>query len=133
MIRVTKTRGWIVVLDTDWCSLSIDTTEADIERRLAHLLIERGLRNGYSGRQLLRLLRQQKLTEIKIEVHPLLVTDYAFARQVALLDKVEHLALTTGVVSEEDDQRWRASLERADSINAFFGTVNQIMTAGRKP
>lgn len=34
MVRVTKPGGWIVVLDTDWGTLSVDTSEPDIARRL---------------------------------------------------------------------------------------------------
>ena len=37
MVRVTKPGGRVVVLDTDWGSLSTDAEEPDIERRLAGL------------------------------------------------------------------------------------------------
>ena len=133
MVRVTKTGGWIVVLDTDWGTFSVDTEEVDIERRLARVHAERGLHNGYSGRQLYRLFKQQKLTDITVEAHPLLVTDYVFTRQGALLDETEHIALTTGVVTEEELQRWRMSLEAAASSGVYFSTVNQVLAVGRKP
>ncbi len=73
------------------------------------------------------------MTDIKVEVHPLVVTNSAFARQGALLDKAEHLALSEGIVTEEELQRWHASLEQADSNGAFFSSVNQVMVVGRKP
>jgi ubiquinone/menaquinone biosynthesis C-methylase UbiE len=133
MTRVTRTGGWIVVLDTDWGSLSIDTTEVDIERRLARVHAERGLHNGYAGRQLYRLFKQEKLMDIAVELHPLFATDYAFTRHGVLLNETEHIALTAGIVTEEELQRWRASLEQADSDGAFFVSVNQIMAVGRKP
>jgi ubiquinone/menaquinone biosynthesis C-methylase UbiE len=133
MVRVTKSGGWIVVLDPDWGSMSVDIPEVDIERRLACIVAERLSHNGYSGRQLYRLFKQQQLNDIKFEVHPLVVTNYAFARQAALLDKVEQLALTAGILTEEEMQSWHTSLEQADSNGTFFSSVNQVMLVGRKP
>ena len=49
MIRVTAPGGWLVVADTDWSSLSVDTPEIDIERRVAGCMA--GLvKNGFAGR-----------------------------------------------------------------------------------
>src|SRR5947209_2683292 len=65
--RVTKSGGWIVIIDTDWGTLSIDTPEIDIERRIVLTHAAR-FRNGYAGRQLYRLFRQQGLVDISVEV-----------------------------------------------------------------
>lgn len=132
MVRVTTTGGWIVVLDTDWGTFSIDTQEVDIERRLARVHAERGVHNGYSGRQLYRLFKQQNLTEIAIEAHPILTTDYVFLRSAALLDETEQIALTTGVVTEAEVQRWHANLEQAASNGTFFSSINLVLAVGRK-
>jgi len=133
MIRVTKTDGFIVVLDTDWGSSSTDTAEVDIERRLARLSTERTIHKGYAGRQLYRLFNQGKLADVRVESHPLLVTDYSFARHGGMLDEAEQIALAEGVVTEDELQRWHTSLEQANSQDVFFASVNQIMAVGRKP
>jgi ubiquinone/menaquinone biosynthesis C-methylase UbiE len=132
MKRVTTSGGWIVVLDTDWATFSIDTPEVDIQRRLGHVWADKGLHNAYAGRQLYRLFKQQQLKDITVEQHPLLGTDYAFVRQAGMLDRAEHLALTAGIVTDEEVQRWRTSLEQADSDGVFFGSVIQVMAAGCK-
>lgn len=132
MIRVTTSGGWIVVLDTDWSTLSIDNSEMDIERRLGHVRVDEQFHDACAGRQLYRLFKQQQLKDITVELHPLLVRDYTFFRQGALLDETERLALTEGIVTEEEVQRWRTSLEQADSDGVFFASLNQVMTAGRK-
>jgi SAM-dependent methyltransferase len=133
MVRVTKPDGRLVVLDTDWGSLSIDTPEVDVERRLARVLAERHLHNGYSGRQLRRLFLQQGLADVRIELHPLLVTSHAFARKAALLDEAEALGLTAGALTKDEVRRWRESLDEADADGVFFGSVNQVMAVGRRP
>ncbi len=133
MIRVTKVGGRVAVLDTDWSSFSIDTPEVDIERRLARVNAERVLNNGYSGRQLYRLFKRQELTDITIEIHPLVVTDYTFARQCAVLDEIEYIALTEYSFTDQEIQRWHTYLEQADVSGTFFGSINQVMAVGRKP
>src|SRR5512135_1251731 len=55
MVRVTKAGGTVVVLDADWGSLSTDTAEVDVERRLSRFDAEQFLKNGFAGRQLYRL------------------------------------------------------------------------------
>ncbi|MHC4192432.1 MAG: methyltransferase domain-containing protein [Planctomycetota bacterium] len=132
MTRVTKSGGWIVVLDTDWGTSSVDTLEMDIERRLARIRAERYLNNGYAGRQLYRLLKRQRLENITVELFPLFSTNYAFTRQGSLLNETEREALASGVITSEELQRWCTSLEKADAEGVFFGSVTQIMVAGRK-
>ena len=46
MSRVTKPGGMVVALDTDWGSLSTDTTEVDVERRLSRFHAEQLTANG---------------------------------------------------------------------------------------
>jgi hypothetical protein len=59
MARVTKPGGWVVVWDADWGTLSINTPEVELERRLVRVHAERELNNGYAGRQLYELFKRQ--------------------------------------------------------------------------
>lgn len=132
LIRVTKRGGWVVVLDTDWGTLSIDATELDIERRLVRFNAECLLHNGYSGRQLYRRLGRVGLAATRLEVYPLLVTDYLLGRHLAALDEVEHQAIAASLLTEEELLRWHASLEATAAENRFFCMVSIVMVAGRK-
>ena len=133
MVRVTKPGGWVVVVDTDWGSLSIDSPHVDIERRVVRVHTERCLNNGYSGRQLYRLFRQQGLGGIVVEGFCLPVLSYPLARQIAVLDEAEAEALSAGVVSSEELAIWRAALERADADGAFFSSGSVVVVAGHTP
>jgi ubiquinone/menaquinone biosynthesis C-methylase UbiE len=132
MARVTKSGGWVVVLDTDWGSLSTDSDNTDIERRLARFLAESALHNGYSGRKLYRLFQQQNLADISFEVFPVATTNYALARQATQADKSEQEALKAGVITAMELHRWQTGLEQADSDGIYFSSVNLMMFAGRK-
>jgi ubiquinone/menaquinone biosynthesis C-methylase UbiE len=132
MIRVTKPGGWVVVVDSDWGSFSTDSDETDIERRLARFLTESCLHNGYSGRKLYRLFKQQNLVDVSFEVLPVVIHNYALTRQATLAEKVEQDALKAGVITSEELYRWQASLEQADSEGTYFCSLNVMLLAGRK-
>jgi ubiquinone/menaquinone biosynthesis C-methylase UbiE len=132
MIRVTKPGGRVVVADSDWGSLSIDSDETDIERRLARFLAESSLHNGYSGRKLYRLFKHQNLADISFEVFSLATPNYTLARQGMQAEKVEQAALKAGVITPEELHCWKTGLEQADLDGTYFSSVNLIMLAGRK-
>jgi len=131
MIRVTRPGGWIVVLETDYATLSIESEEVDIERRLARFATGR-VRSGYAARRLYGLFKRQHLLDVELEVRPQVFTRYEHVRR-GWLDGVEREALAAGSLTEEDLARWRASLERIAAENAFFATLNHNLIAGRKP
>lgn len=133
MARVTKPGGWIVVFDADWSTLSIDTPEVDLERRLSRYHLEHLVTNGYVGRQLSGLLTRQQFTEITVELHPIYLTDYALGRYACHLDVLEGEALAARVRSEEEWLRWRQHLEQAQAQGAFYSHIMGVLVAGRKP
>jgi hypothetical protein len=131
MVRVTKPGGWVVVLEPDWSTLSINTPEVDLEQRLSRYRLEHVMHNGYVGRQLLGLFRRQQFTEITIELRPIYATDHALIRYGSLLDEVEAGALAAAVISEEELYRWRQSLEQVQTEEASFSLATLVLVAGR--
>ena len=131
MVRVTKPEGWIVVSDTDHSTMTIDTPDVDIEWKLRRFHTEM-FKNGYIGRQLYRLFKQQNLTDIEIEIFPLFSTDYLLTRYIALLDKTENEAIIAGIITDEELKRWHHNLERANKDGVFFSSIIMMLIAGRK-
>jgi ubiquinone/menaquinone biosynthesis C-methylase UbiE len=130
MIRVTRHGGLVVVMDTDYSTLTIDSRETDIERRLARYTTER-LHSGYVARHLYGMFRRAGLLDVSVEVSPQAFLRYPLAR-LGWLDEVERQALATGIVTEEALARWRADLEGAGQVDAFFASLNHILVVGRK-
>jgi len=132
MSRVTKVGGMVVALDTDWGTLSVDTDENDIERRLALFHAEYMLNNGFSGRQLYRLFKKQGLGNVSLEVFPIVVTNHALERQIVGTDQLEHEAIAKNIITEEELQRYQANAEQADSDGVYFGTCCMMLVSGQK-
>jgi len=133
MSRVVKANGWLVVVDTDWATLSLDSLEPDIERRLVRFHAEKSMYNGYAGRQLYRLFRQQNLSDVSIEVLPQSMTDCGLARRCIGLEIAEKNALQSGVLSRGELDRWHANLDAAAAEGTFFASWNMVLVAGRNP
>ena len=132
MVRVTKPDGWVVAFEPDWGMHSISTSEVDTERRLARVHAERCIHNGYIGRRLYSIFKQQQLREISVSLVASFITQYAVARNIFLLDVREREAVVAGLVTEDELQRWRASLEQAEADGVFFGSTCGVVVAGRR-
>jgi ubiquinone/menaquinone biosynthesis C-methylase UbiE len=132
LLRVTRPGGWIVVLDTDYSSFTVDSDQTDLERRLA-LAAAQSVRSGYAARKLYRMFSDQGLSDISVTVRPITLTRYEVVRGAMMLDLIEPGALASGVVTEEQLDAWHAELEQADARNAFFACLNMILVSGCKP
>jgi ubiquinone/menaquinone biosynthesis C-methylase UbiE len=133
MARVTKSGGWIVVLDADWGSLSIDTSEIETERRYVRFFTEHMANNGYSGRQLYRLFKQQGLVDVSVQMCGVPFTDYAFARQIMIMDRFEQEVIASGAVAVQDLDRLHTCWEKANADGDFFASMSMMLVSGRKP
>lgn len=133
MARVVKPGGWIVVLDPDWGTLSVDANDVESERRLVRAIAGHIVNSPYSGRQLYRLFKQQGLVDVSAEVLGLPFTDYTLARQMYLMDKVEREALASGAITAQQLEQLHAYWERANKDGVYFSSVHGILASGRKP
>jgi len=130
MARVTKPGGWVVVLDTDWGTLSIHTFLPEIERRLIQFSNETCLNNGYAGRRLPQLFAAQGLRNISVEVLPYQITNYGLCRDVIVLDRREQEALAAGAIRQDELDQWHEDLEALDRNGGFFVSFNLVLVAG---
>jgi ubiquinone/menaquinone biosynthesis C-methylase UbiE len=126
--RVTKPGGWIAVADTDWGTLSVDTDEVDIERRIVRTHAQR-FNNGYAGRQLYRLFRQQGLNKVTVELFPVPLT---YAGVEYLLTPSEQVAVTIGVITPAEWYRWKVSLAQSEAYGIFFAQLVIVIGVGQK-
>ena len=132
LLRVTKPGGPLVVIDGDWATLTIDSDETDIERRLVQFHAAQMMNNPFSGRRLYRMFRSRGLQDLDIDVQAVFLTDVALARQILRLDQIAAEALAAGVIDSEESRRWQASLTRATASGHFFASANAVMVSGRK-
>jgi ubiquinone/menaquinone biosynthesis C-methylase UbiE len=132
MARATRYDGYVVVADTDWGSLGIDCEEVDIERRFMRFFVEGTHHHGYSGRELYRLFKEQKLLDVSLQVFPMVFHSYALLDQIMTLERAAGQAVAVHTISEEERQRWLATLQEADAAGTFMAYCCLVLAVGRK-
>lgn len=133
MLRVTRTGGYILVLDTDYASMSIALDEHELERRFARVALEHSVQNGYAARELPLLFQQANLDDVDAAVYPVLYTDYEIARDLGRFDEIERLALDLNLLNHSELEHLHASGERAAANGSFIAQVNLVMVVASKP
>lgn len=131
--RVTKPGGSVVIIDTDWASLSIDCQSVRTERLLLKYRLENLIPNSYSGRSLYRLFNKAYFSDIQIDVFPLYTNDLELFYALSLQECVENKALSDNIITQKELEQWRMELKQAALDNAFYCSVNMIMVSGIKP
>ncbi|MGZ8957319.1 MAG: methyltransferase domain-containing protein [Methylosarcina sp.] len=133
IIRVTKPGGRIVIVDTDWSSLSIDNPLPRVERALSDYRINHVLKNGYSGRSLYRQFKEHQLSDIKAEVFPICITDIKLFYFISMQQAVEDQALADRFITRQELSEWRNELNESARHNSFYSSASVVMISATKP
>jgi hypothetical protein len=89
--------------------------------------------NGFAGRQLYRFFKQHGLVEVAVEILPGPFMDFDLFARIFALDDIQDRALRAGAVTQEEVDRFRASLVQAGAAGTFFATFNVVTVVGHKP
>jgi ubiquinone/menaquinone biosynthesis C-methylase UbiE len=128
MARVTRPAGRIVVFDFDWDTLVIDHPDKQTTRTVV-LSYSDSIQNGWIGRQLPRLLREQRLAVLSIDpvqvfVHYALAELFLGSHLVALQ--------TDGTLRPDQAERWWEHLRRSDSAGTLLISFTAFVVVGAK-
>lgn len=131
LVRVTRRGGTVVLVDTDWATLSF-SGERSVERQVTAEL-QALLPNPTAGRDLRGLLVRAGAVAVEVQPHVVSFTDLDLARFIAQLPVIEQRLVTTGSLSADDATRWRDGCERLDERGGFYGHAVMIVATGRRP
>jgi SAM-dependent methyltransferase len=130
MVRVTKPGGRVVLMDTDWGTRSVDTPEVELERRIARVLTETCLTNGYSGRRLWGLMRGAGVRDLAVDLVPLHVDSYDFWKLMSRMEMAFDEAVRAGVMTPDEVRRLDDSFREQDAAGTFFASTTVVMVSG---
>jgi hypothetical protein len=128
MVRVIRPNGRIVVFDFDWDTLVIDHPDKQTTRTIV-LSYADSIRNGWIGRQLPRLFKDQHLDvrafdPVQVFVH------YALA-ELFLGSHLTYLQ-TNGILSPDSARRWWDHLQQADERGTLMISFTAFVIVGDK-
>ena len=131
IIRVAKKEGRIVVVDTDWDSIIVDSAFKDLTRRVIHAGTD-GITNGWRGRQSYGMFKALALENVEVRPFTGVLTDYALASHILNLDSDANLAEGTGLIKAKEKTRWISDLQKKQALGRFFASVTVFLVAATK-
>jgi ubiquinone/menaquinone biosynthesis C-methylase UbiE len=130
MDRVLKSNGRVVLVDADWGSGSVNSSDCQLERRLLTFFATKMRPNGFAGRELPELLNDNNYEEITVEVFPVVTRDFS---QTPFGEWLTTEALKSKVAAKKELDQWNEELTKKTAQGTFLSHVNAIIVAGRKP
>ncbi len=128
MVRVTKPGGRVSIFDFDWDTFVIDSPEKATTRVVVDAFSD-GIRNGWIGRQLPRLLHNHGISDINVVGHPVFI-DFDFFG--LLIGGRLTAAQTDGLIDPDQIRSWWADLADADHSGTFFAGFMAFIVSGTK-
>jgi ubiquinone/menaquinone biosynthesis C-methylase UbiE len=129
MNRVLKSKGRMVIVDTDWASASVNFSDNELERKLITFFTTKMRPNGFAGRQLLELLKDSNYGEVTIEVYPNIITDFNKTPFSGWLTKE---ALENKAATKKELNYWNKELKEKTEQGNFLSYVSMLIVAGTK-
>ena len=128
LVRVTRPGGRIAISDFDWDADVYDHPDREATRAIVRAISD-GIRNGWVGRSLRRLLQEAGLVDVRVQGVGISLP-YDFFRMVTAgnLEEAEGrsaLPLGTGAA-------WWPALEEAARSDRFFAMKTAMLASGTK-
>lgn len=131
MARVVHPGGWIVAVDPDWGTFTVDSSQRALTRQLLNLWCD-NFPSGWIGRQLFRYFRQAGLTELQVNPQTIVLTQFELADQVLDLVQTARKAEASGIASSSAIQDWLDELQQFDRAKQFFCSFTLFIVSGKK-
>ncbi len=133
MVRVTQPGGKLVVIDSDWATLSSATGNDLIERKISGHLVSEMLPSGFSGRNLPGQFHELGLENINVSVEAFYVNDPNVWRLIVQAEQIEQSAIANGIVSQQEIAQWHKDIEQQFEAGKFHATLCLTMVVGTVP
>ena len=131
MARVLRPDGVLVAFDSDWETLTVDSAERAVTRRILNTWCDR-FPSGWIGRMLVSLFLQAGLGDVLASPKTLVLSRARHRGPGLQLLLDRRAAQQDGVISRDDLARWTDELRTADAEGRFFTSYTGFLVSGRR-
>ena len=129
MHRVLKPGGRIVIVETDWRGLVLNSFDDKLTRKMIRAW-DQTVSSPNLPTQLGPLLRAQGFQAVRAEAFPILSTSFVDGGWPAqMAQQFAHYAREQGAVSGDEADAWFGDLRRTGTEGGFFFCVNRFLFA----
>jgi SAM-dependent methyltransferase len=132
LVRVTRPGGRICVTEGDIGTHTIDATDVATTRTMLATLSDRSP-HGWIGRRLRTMCLYAGLTDVELQLVPILSTSYAEWNDRLGVESQAATAVKRGIVTAEAAASWLDDLRRRDAQGRFTATALLFMVTATRP
>ncbi len=137
MLRVLRPGGRVVVVDTDWETVTIDHPDVSTTRKILNYVTDDFSANGWMGRRLPGLFRNNGLKDVSVTARSLLIPGWDPISNPAPIGPPFFMVLSRaqelGVVTKSEADRWLEKLEKLAREDRFFASLTMFGVCATKP
>lgn len=130
--RILKANGLVVIVESDWNSLSFYNGDPTITAKLNHYLTEKKVNNGKAAQSLTAYLDQTGFSEITCEVFPFVLKRYEDACTYLWIDKMIDEMVALNMIGANERDQFVAAQMHADQRGYFSCSMNIVVVSAVK-
>jgi ubiquinone/menaquinone biosynthesis C-methylase UbiE len=130
LVRVTRPGGLVVLQEPDYDTFVIEAADRDMSRAFTRFFSDRVIRNGQIGRTLPELLREAGLTNIAVDLQPVL-SNYTALRE--MIASSAERAIAEGAMEEATTRAWLADINVRGAAGTYVAALLLFRVAGTVP
>ena len=130
--RILKPGSPFVIVETDWHSLAFFTEFIDVEKKINAYLTDVKVNNGFASRKLTSYLKKQSFKDIKVEIHPIVVSTLQEANDYFWIEKMVKEVVEKGYITAKEHTDFYNALQIADESGYFAASINMVVAWGNK-
>ena len=130
--RVLKYKGQLVILETDWASLSIFSKNYELEKKVVDYLMFKYIANGLASRLLDAYLNRAYFKKINLKIFPSIINSYKMTNEFIKLEDI-----ITKLIKKDDNKKdwyleWLNEIRKSDLKGNFRCLINMFMISSIK-
>lgn len=127
--RVLKKDAPLVVIETDWNSLSFYTGFVDVQKKVNTYLTDVKVNNGFAAQKLGGYLEANGFKNITFEVKPFVINTLEEANAYFWIEKIVKEASEKGYIEHSEYENFYKALQKADDAHYFSCAINLVLVS----
>ncbi|MDB4921631.1 methyltransferase domain-containing protein [Mucilaginibacter sp.] len=127
--RILKKDHPLVIIETDWNSLSFYTEFIETQKKVNTYLTNVKVNNGFAATKLMSYLQLSNFKDLKFEIHPFVVNTLKEANEYFWIEKMIQEATEKGYIKEHEYKAFYKALQIADDENYFACSINLVLAS----
>lgn len=130
--RVLKAGHPLVIVETDWSSLTFYNEFLPIENKIISYLTDKKINNGIAAKKLTAYMRDSGFKNIHLEIFPFLIKSLKEANDYLWMERMIEEAAAENFITRQEQDTFVNAMKEADASNYFACSINVVIVSSVK-